>query len=169
MDLSGVVAIYGALVSSALGVLRVFEFLEGRRRIHFSVSYSTLLSGGPIATRTNLITIDIGNRGPVPIQLSSVGLRLRDKSGLALQQVAELWHSQQLPARVEPSSGFVMGLVPKNLGEAIGGANGVTRLARVYCTDGAGRVYSRRLSKRELTDIRKAIEAEPAAPTAGPA
>ncbi len=158
ISIPDLLAAYGAALASLLGVIRLVEFWESRKRIHFAVAHSVLFSGGLVPDRTNVITIHVGNRGPIPIHLSSIGFLLKDRKGLLFQQIAELQFSQQLPSKVEPSEGFVMGVLPAKLGESLGGADGVRKLAQVYCTDGSGRTYERRLTRRETQQIRKAIE-----------
>jgi hypothetical protein len=154
------IALWGALLSTALAVR---EVLLSRRRIYFEVVHNRLLVGSfqPVLLPPDddreagdVIAIQVYNRGRDPIYLQTVGLRSRYGGRLVPVQHAEL---RQLPTKLDPSDGFTLVVKPGSLVAAVAGQGStVDTIDRVYCLDGAGRSYWRRLKGSERDAIRTA-------------
>lgn len=157
------VAVWGAVLSSFLALR---ELWRSRRRIFFEVDHSNLLTGSfqPVLIPPDdarggspVISIHVYNRGHDPIYLQTVGLRSRYGGHLVPVQHAEL---RQLPTKLDPSDGFTLVAKPGSLQQAVASKGGsVEVIDRVYCSDGAARLYQRRLKGRERRAIASAVRA----------
>jgi hypothetical protein len=159
-ELAAFLAVYAAAVSTGLGVLRVIEFFESRRRIVFGIVLSELIEPGISdeyaevpAFRRTLLIIRVNNRGPVSVPLSTVSLMLKNKTGLIFNQVAGLPPAD----KIDPSDSFVLGIEPAQLLKALG-PKGEDQVVAVQCHDRAGRTYSKRPSKNDRKQIRLTLE-----------
>ncbi len=157
------IALWGALLSTALAIREIWR---SRRRIFFEVDHSNLLTGsfqpvlisaGDARGGSPVIAIHVYNRGRDPIYLQTVGLRSRYGGHLVPVQHAEL---RQLPTKLDPSDGFILVAKPDSLAAALASKEAsVEVIDRVYCVDGAGRRYQRRLKWREQRAIGAAARA----------
>lgn len=156
-DLSLVLAVYAALLSSALGFLRWLDFRQARERLHFSVYAAEILSEDPSEPRQSVVTIAIGNRAPFPLHITSIAFIMRSGSGL--MQLNPPLGMPKLPQRLEPSQGFNWMLLPDKLREGLGD-RGVDEIRTVLAYDGSGRRYERELTGWEREHLRKVIGPE---------
>jgi hypothetical protein len=160
-ELAAVLAVYAAVVSTALGVLRWIEFGESRRRIVFSVVLSEIVEpilislGGsePPTFRRTLLVVHLNNRGPVPIPLNKVSFMLKNGEGLIFNQAAGMPQTD----KIDPSDSYMLGIEPAQLLKAIG-PKGEGQVVRVQCHDRAGREYGRRISGADRKQIRLTLE-----------
>lgn len=152
-----VLAIYAAGLSSALAVLRFFEFLESRERLHFSVYAAEIFSEDPAAAgkpRPEVVIIAIGNRAPFSLHVTGISFMLR--SGRGLMQLNPPVGMPTLPKRLEPSEGMTWVMLPGKLREALG-PRGVDEIKTVVANDGSGRKYERELTRSEREHLRKVL------------
>lgn len=158
MGLAEVLAIYGAALSSALALIKIAEFRAASRRIVLSVYLANLVGEGerPADTPT-YVMINVGNQGPMPLEITQIGFGLN--SGASLIQLNPLPPFPQLPVVVQSSSGVRMGFVPGKLAEALAAKPGrkPESITRVFCSDGSSREYARSLSKGEREAICTAL------------
>jgi hypothetical protein len=150
------------------------EFWRSRSRIHFSVDhYVGAQSANQIVLVTanmgvgdggvSLIVIHVYNRGRDPLHLAEVGLRAKSTGLLWRTPGGRIVFQQSpglpgLPARLEPSDGFLMASradsfsrSPGQLGSSLASIRGP------YCRDGAGREYKRRFNRRERQRLGHAL------------
>jgi hypothetical protein len=152
-----VVAIYAAVVSTVLGIVRLIDFRTSRERLHFSVYVAELWTKDPAwreKPRPEFVAIAIGNRAPMPLHITSVGFMLRRGTGLYSNPIPGL--TPALPKRLEPSEGLTWYMLPA----ALQGGVSVDQLQAVYAFDGASRRYVRPISRQEREQLRKVIGPE---------
>lgn len=157
VDGSLVVAIYAAVVSSALAILRILDFRQSRERLHFNVYAAEVLSEDPAAQgkpRPQIVTIAIGNRAPLPIHVTSIAFILR--SGTGLMQLNPPLGTPKLPQRLEPSQGFNWVLLPDKLRESLGDRD-VDEIRTVLAYDGSGWKYEREITRWEREHLREVV------------
>ena len=161
MDAGDVIAALALVVALGLAILRFVEFIQATRRVDFSISYSTLVSGDPTNTdRPSFVAIRVGNRWTLPIRVNTIGFLLTDGRGLLFNQIAELATLQPpLPAVLAPTDGYTMGIRPDRLLEAVRDKGRSKAIKWVTCGDASGRGYRRRVKKHEREQIEKAFEA----------
>ena len=117
---------------------------------------AVLISAADSRGGTPVLTIHVYNRGREPIYLQTVGLQARGGRAIPIQR-AEM---RQLPTKLDPSDGFPLVADPASLVQALADfRSSVDRFDRVYCVDGAGRMYVRRLKPKEREAIRSAARA----------
>lgn len=159
MDSGDVIAALALGVSGALAALRTYEFVQAHKRVSFQITYSTLVSGDPSRTeRPSFLTIHVGNRWTLPMQVTTIGFYLKKGTGLLFTQIEALHMLQQrLPTTLAPTEGFTLGIRPDKLYEAVKDDGGSKAITSVYCFDASGRGYKRKVTKRELEQIDKAF------------
>jgi len=158
VNLAEVLAIYGAVLSSVLALVKIAEFRAANRRIVLSVYIANLVGEGERPADTaEFVMISVGNQGPIPLEITHIGFALN--TGASLLQLNPVPPFPRLPVVVQPSSGLRMGFVPQKLAEALEAKPGrkPESITRVFCSDGSSRDYSRRLSRRERKAIRSAL------------
>ena len=158
-----VIAVWGAVVSTALAAREIWR---SRRRIVFDVDHYNLFTSGVqpvlITARdssggTPVIVIGVYNRGHAPIYLQSVGFRWKS-GGFAVP--VPIQGMGQLPRRVDPSDGFSAVANPTSLKQAMESKKAtVAEIHRVFCKDGAARIYQRKINARERNAIAAAFVA----------
>jgi len=160
MSIAEVLAIYAAIVSTTLAIVRLVEFRASRERLHFSVYAAEIFSADPTLKdkpRPEMIAIHAGNRAPFPLHITHIGFMLRRGTGLFSNPIPG---QAPLPKKLEPSEGLTWLMLPDKLREALG-ALGVNEIAKVYAYDGSSRKYERRLTRGERKHLRPLLGPAP--------
>lgn len=158
------IALWGAALST---VLAVREIWRARSRIHFNVNRYRMFNqpvgvvlvtedvadqGGDV-----MLVVNVYNRSRDPIHLEQVGLRVKTGGWLVFNQAVGM---EQLPKKLEPSDGFTMATSAAKLAQTLkGGVAGADRIYGPFCKDGAGRIYKRRLKRKERDALKTVLEA----------
>lgn len=150
-----VIAVYAAVVSSVLAVMRLTEFRQGRERLHFSVYAGQLHSADPALLglpKPEYVVIAIGNRAPFAVHITHIGFTLRGGTALLTNPIAG---GITLPKKLEPTEGLIWLIEPDRLAENM--PDCTDDLLDVYAFDGSGRRYERRITRKEREQLRRLV------------
>lgn len=160
------VAVWGAVLSTGLAIREVWRARTG---IHLRVDeYRKFNQAGTVVLVTedvssggeSMVVVDVYNRGRGPIHLEQVGLHVKTGGWLMFNQAEGM---EQLPKKLEPSDGFTMASSSEKVAGVLKkDGRGSDNIYGPFCKDGAGRIYKRRLKKKERTALKRAFGETPA-------
>jgi len=144
-DITLVLAIWGAALSTVLGVLEIIKFVQGtlhnKRRL--KVSFHPEISGSPDGEPRMYIRIYIVNVGHRPVQLISAGLLL--KNGIEYDQTKNYDGKDNLPKKLEDGEPYSFLLDYTLALEVTRGQ--AENFKEVYIEDAEGKRYTSKLPK----------------------
>lgn len=146
IELGGVIAVVAV---AAVGWFLAWNVR--RPKIRFSVGRRVLVA--PNGSNEEIIAVNVLNRGSLPIHIVSVGMRLADGTGLFPNQFIGL---PTLPVKLEPTDSFLMAFDPAQLANTLG-KRPASDIRKACCTDGAERIYQRKLISKERQEIAGAL------------
>lgn len=100
-DLTLILAIWGAVLSTILGILEVIKFLQGllKNRRRLKVSFHPEISASPYGEPKMYLRIYVVNIGYRPIELITAGLVFQ--SGILFEQTENYNGKDNLPKKLE--------------------------------------------------------------------
>lgn len=144
-DLTFILAIWGAALSTLLGILEVIKFAQGviqnRRRLR--VSFHPEISASPQGEPRMYIRVYSVNVGHRPIQLISAGLVLQN--GIQYEQTKNYNGKDNLPKKLEDGEPYSFFLDYTLALEAT--RKGIEDFKEVFIQDAQGKRYTSKIPK----------------------